>query len=160
VSWYDQFDNQNKALLDRIRGLALFLTVMAVFSLLVLAFGILSLLSADTQAGTREMGLRRALGSRRWTAIATVAGETAVFVFIASAVGALISLAFIQPLLAALKPLLAGGGNVAEASFAPGSAAGAILAAAAASLLTAALASLYPTWSASRLPPSDALRET
>jgi ABC-type antimicrobial peptide transport system permease subunit len=159
-SWSDQFGNSDRALLSRIQGMSLFLAVIGVFCVLVMAFGILSLLSADTQGRMKEMGLRRALGSTRNRAIATLAGESAVILVLANVVGGAVMLAFIGRLLDAVKPLLAGGGDISQVIFSAGPVVLGFVVSLAASILAGGLASLYPAWSAGRVAPADALRET
>jgi putative ABC transport system permease protein len=156
----DPYENTASALLGRIKGTSLFFEVMGIFALLVLAFGTLALLSAETQGRQKETGLRRALGSTRNRAMALVISESLVLVAGASIVGDALMLAFIGPLLEAAKPLLAGGGETSTVVFGAGPIVVGMVVAFAASLAAAALAAFVPAWSAARVAPSDALRES
>jgi putative ABC transport system permease protein len=85
---------------------SLFFGALGMIALLVSSFGIFSIMLVSILERTREVGLRRAIGSTKGGIIAHFMAESLIFTFIGSIIGIGIALLFNTPLTDAIRPMI------------------------------------------------------
>lgn len=118
--------------------------IIALFLISMVALGLTGVLWQSVTKRTREIGLRRAMGATGGNVHRQILGEIVLLTAIALIVGVIVVLQL---------PLLGIFTLVTPAAFTVG-----IVAALATILVLTVVCGLYPSWLASRLTPSDALR--
>jgi ABC-type antimicrobial peptide transport system permease subunit len=89
----EQADREERAFLA---GVAAGLTVMGTMALLLSIVGIYALLSFMVTRRTREIGIRVALGARRWQVLRTITGGAAIYLAIGGVIGSALGVVFVQ----------------------------------------------------------------
>ncbi len=125
--------------------LTAFLGFIAAISLLVGGIGVMNIMLVSVTERTREIGLRKAVGARRFAILLQFLIETMTLTFI----GGLLGIGLGWSLAAAVRAA-----NLLQAEVTPFS----IITAFAVTAFVGLFAGLYPVWRASRLAPIEALR--
>lgn len=148
-----------EAMTSSIRSVSVFFGALGMIALLVSAFGMFSSTLVSILERTREIGLRRSLGSTRAGIILHFTVEALIMTAVGVAVGVAIAAVFNGPVIAGVRPMFSfGRGEVlADMPVRPGLdsiAAGGLL-----SLAVGTLLGMIPAVSAARVSPMESLRE-
>jgi putative ABC transport system permease protein len=138
---------------------SIFLNSLGMIILLVSSFGIFSMMMISILERTREIGLRRALGSTRAKIVGHFIIETCVLSFMGSLSGIILAFIFNAPVMNAIKPLLAGPGLFGDVNLSSLPAFKAVLYAFILSESIGIIFGLYPAISAARISPVESLTE-
>ena len=136
---------------DRMGGMALvrvFVWGLSLITVLVGGVGMMNTMIMSVVERTREIGVLRALGWRKWRVLALILGESLALTLLGGIIGISWSWAMVR--LLALRPTTASIGL----RFTPGLLAQAL----ALALVLGAVGGLYPAWRATRMRPVEALR--
>lgn len=147
------------AMESTVRSVSIFLGALGMVALLVSAFGIFSSMLVSILERTREIGLRRALGSTRLGLILHFLAESMLFTLAGVVLGIVIALFFNEPIAAGLSPMLTIGPPGTEPALSLGLG---LRAVAVGGLLAVALGTVFgviPAASAARVSPMESLRD-
>ncbi len=132
---------------------------LGMMALLVLGFGVLGITMIDVSDSARDIGLRRALGLSRRSIVAQLVAESGMLVLLSAVLGSVTAWFLAAQALAALKPMLAAGGDVTDIVLRDATTLKGVLVGFVALLAVGVGASIYPAVQAVRVPPAESLRE-
>lgn len=147
----DQWEMQ----MSQLNILTIFLSIFGFIALVVSAVGVLCILLVSVYERTKEIGLRRALGASRGSVMKLFLGESLLYTGIAGIIGIIVAIFSAERLgIPLVTELLFGSSDgVWHFSWLAG-----VYALVLASLATL-LVSFFPAYLASKIPPTEALRE-
>jgi putative ABC transport system permease protein len=146
--------------LRQMNSMALFLDSFGLIALIVSSIGIFSIMMVGIIERSREIGLRRAIGSTRFGIISWFLGEAVIISFMGSVVGIILAALFNGPAIDALKPFVAGFGREQDVAISRYLGPLSILYGILASLFTGAVFGLFPAMSAAKISPVESLRDS
>jgi hypothetical protein len=158
-SMYDQYGTMVSGMLRRMQVAGAIFAALGMMALLVLGFGVLGFTMIDVADSARDIGLRRALGVSRRGVVAELVAESGMLVLLSGVLGSVAAWFLAGQALAAVKPLLAAGGDVTEIVLRDATTLKAVLVGFVALLAAGIGASIYPAVQAVRVPPAESLRE-
>ncbi len=139
--------------------ITLFLGPLGMIILLVSSFGIFSIMMVSILESTREIGLRRILGSTKTGIIVHFIAEAFIFSLIGSIIGIILAIFFNVPVINSIKPLLAGPETIENIGFSSHLKTESILLSLVISQLFGSIFGFFPAFSAARISPIESLRE-
>ena len=140
INQQDQFVDMFHRVAGTIATIGLFITGLSLF---VGGIGIMNIMFVSVAERTREIGIRKAIGAKRWTILVQFLIEAATICLL----GGLIGLGIAWPLTLLIQ-------KVMPATMSPVIVGIALLV----SLVTGVLSGFFPAWRAARMNPVDALR--
>ncbi len=158
-SMHDQYGTVVSGMLRRMQVAGAIFAALGMMALLVLGFGVLGTAMIDVTDSARDIGLRRALGVSRRGIVAELVAESGMLVLLSGVLGSVAAWFLAGQALAAVKPLLAAGGDVTEIVLRDATTLKAMLVGFVALLAAGIGASIYPAVQAVRVPPAESLRE-
>ncbi|MFP4382447.1 MAG: ABC transporter permease [Spirochaetia bacterium] len=138
---------------------SLFFGALGMVALLVSSFGIFSIMLVSILERTREVGLRRVIGSTKGGIIGHFMAESLIFTLIGSVIGIGIALLFNTPMTEALKPMLAFGPRGTETAVPLNLGIKAIGAGTLLALVLGTVFGIIPALSAAKVSPIESLRD-
>ncbi len=148
-----------EAMARTVRTATTFFGALGMVALLISAFGIFSSMLVSILERTREIGLRRALGSTRPRIVAHFMGESMIFTLIGVALGVAIAVLFNGSIITALTPMFTFGPPGTEPELPLTLGIQAIGAGAALALLLGTVFGMLPAAGAARVSPMESLRD-
>ena len=139
----------------QLHSLSAYLAIFAFMALLVSAIGVFCMLLVSVLERTREIGLRMALGASRLSIVKEILGESLLYTALGALLGIFVAALSFKPLRMPFVTELLSLAQERTWHFPWQAGPYAFLLASAATLLI----SLYPAQKASRIPPTEALRE-
>jgi putative ABC transport system permease protein len=138
---------------------SLFFGALGMVALLVSSFGIFSIMLVSILERTREVGLRRAIGSTKGGIIGHFMAESLIFTLIGSVIGIGIALLFNTPMTEALKPMLTFGPQGTETTVPLNLGIQAVGAGTLLALVLGTVFGIIPALSAAKVSPIESLRD-
>ncbi len=157
------FGPQGTGMLDAmkssVRTLSLFFSALGVAALLVSAFGIFSIMLVSILERTREVGLRRALGSTKLGILGHFISESFLFTAIGTFFGTAVAFIFNRPMMDAIVPMISFGPAGTEAQIPLYLGFKSILAGVLLSVFMGTVFGIIPAVNAARVAPLESLRD-
>jgi putative ABC transport system permease protein len=157
------FGPQGTGMLDAmkssVRTLSLFFSALGLAALLVSAFGIFSIMLVSILERTREVGLRRALGSTKAGIIAHFISESFLFTALGTFFGTAIAFLFSHPMMDAVISMISFGPAGTQAAVPLFLSFKSVLAGALLSIGMGTVFGIIPAVNAARVAPLESLRE-
>lgn len=155
----DPFSNKVQAMRNQPKGLSITFASFGMVALLVSSLGVFTMMMVDILERTREIGLRRALGSTKQGIVISFLLEAEIISVMGSIIGLVLAFIFNQPVIAAIKPTVVDAGIPVDVSLPPLLGLKAMGLSVLAAIMASALLGLFPAIQAARVAPVESLRE-